>query len=166
VTGRIDSSNPINNGVTLTHVGSFDNFILKMNASTGVAVWGRVFGNALSTGGFSTLALDSSGNIYYADNFLGDISYDSNSFINPDGSSSTLSEAALVKISKVDGSVIWAKHLSGANPQTILQPYIEQDGSITLVGSHTGDFSFNNSTIGGSGSDPSGFIMRWPSTSF
>lgn len=117
-TGTVDF-NPGSSVFNLTSAGSYDVFVLKLNAS-GDFVWAKKMGGALHDHCYG-LALDDSANIYTTGSFK------ANADFNPTGGSFTMTSAGDndIFVSKLNSSgvFVWAKQFGGS--------FSDQGNSIT-----------------------------------
>lgn len=121
----------------LTAAGPNDIYIWKLNAS-GNFVWAKRMGGTSNDYGHS-LALDVSGNVYVAGDFVGTADFDPGVGI----FNLTAVSGNDIFISKLDssGNFIWAKAISGTNSDYCYAITISAD--IYITGSYTGTTDFD-----------------------
>jgi hypothetical protein len=97
-------------GITLTSSEGADVVVVKLKGADGEPVWAKGFGKENNQ--FSqSLAIDSGGNVVVSVQFEGSIDFGGGTFSTPPGP--TVNHGAIAKLSGVDGSHIYSKHLEG-----------------------------------------------------
>jgi len=144
-TGKFSNTVDFNPGAgvfNLTAVGSYDSFVLKLDAS-GNFVWAKRFGGVAED--FSeSITLDNNGNIIVAGFYIGTADFD------PGAASFNLTSNGNedIFILKLDpsGNFIWAKSIGGNNSDQNNAVAVDPSGNIYAVGQFTFTVDFNPGT--------------------
>ena len=123
----------------LTAVGSYDSYVLKLDAA-GNFVWAKRFGGVAED--FSeSIAIDNNGNIIVAGHYIGTADFD------PGAASFNLTSNGSedIFILKLDpsGNFIWAKSIGAANSDQINSIAADPSGNIYTVGQFTFTVDFD-----------------------
>lgn len=124
-----------------TYSGSGTDIWLQKWNSTGNFVWGRYFGNSVTTNNTS-LAVDASNNIYFAGGHAGSIDFQWGSGIGNPHSSSGLVDAYLVKYSS-GGTYLYNYAWGGSGFDLINDISIDLNNNVYVTGQFTGSPDFN-----------------------
>ena len=138
--GTVDFD-PGTNTYNLTALGTSDCFVTKLDPS-GNFVWAKQFGGTGSNVTGSSLALDSSGNVYSIGNFSSTVDFDPGI-----GVQNLISFGSNdIFISKLDssGNFIWAKGIGGSDTDRGVDLKVDDSGSdIYCTGEFRGTVDFN-----------------------
>jgi hypothetical protein len=136
--GTVDFD-PGNDVFELTSSGSWDIFVLKLDAS-GNFVWAVKMGGTNVDAAYS-IALDSQNNILITGAYGGTCDFDpGDDLLN--FSSAGVWDIFIVKLSN-NGDLIWAKSMGGAEPDYGRAIAVDLSGNIYLTGDYAGTVDFN-----------------------
>ncbi|HZY82959.1 MAG TPA: gliding motility-associated C-terminal domain-containing protein [Cyclobacteriaceae bacterium] len=146
----------------LTSAGSWDTFILKLNAS-GDFVWAKRYGSTPTNGDISgTVTTDAAGNIYVGGYFNGTVDMDPGAGTVP-VTSSGVADGVILKLDK-DGGYLNSYILRGAQYETINDIVVDAAGNIYSTGFYYTGTDFDPGTgtaIAAEGSnDTNAFIWK------
>ncbi|HLM76156.1 MAG TPA: hypothetical protein VK459_25795, partial [Polyangiaceae bacterium] len=146
-------------GITLTASEGVDVVVVKLKGADGKPVWAKGFGK--DNNQFSqSLAIDSGGNVVVSVQFEGSIDFGGGTFSTPTGGG-TVNHGAIAKLSGVDGSHIYSKHLEGFNVGGLVVASDPSDNTF-VTGGFGGPVDFGLGPI--MTSDPSGggfFLVKF-----
>ncbi len=141
ITGQFAGSVDFDPGAgvaTLTSLGSWDAYVLKLDVS-GNFVWARRFGSTLADIG-RTVTADAAGNVYTTGTYTGTVDFDPGA-----GTSNLVAVGGLdVFISKLDaaGNFVWAQSVGGTGAEEGRGLIVDGTGNVFLCGyfAATADF--------------------------
>lgn len=139
-------SGSINLGAaTLTSAGSSDVFVAKFNP-VGQLLWAKSFGDA-EIQSASSVAVDSSGNVYLTGAFRGNINFGGG---NLSAAGSLFVDIYLAKLSS-DGNHVWSKRFGDDNVQNARSVAVDAAGNVILTGFFQNDVNFGGATLTSAG---------------
>lgn len=132
-------------GSVKTTRGATGVFITKMEQGSCNVTWTKTFGfrRDRKDMDLSSVKTDSSGDVYIAGDFVGPVNFGGTKVVSNGGW-----DPFVVKLSGVDGSVIWVKTFGGTGDDMLRGIAIDRADNIIAVGQFEGQVNFG---VGGSG---------------
>ncbi len=160
VSGAVD----FGNGVTVTKSDTFLNAVLVKYDSSGIAQWARTVTAGSSDSSFSSVAVDTSGNVYVAGEIDGTGIYEFGNSVTAKGTAISvglLNPAGNVVLAKYNFSGIaqWAQTVTAGSPDSSFSSVaVDSSGNVYAAGSiaGTGTYEFGNgvATTGATSNSP------------
>jgi hypothetical protein len=142
-TGDFDPGLGIDNR---TPVGQGDIFLTRIN-SDGSYGWTKTFGGSSDDGEFSSVAIDSSDNVYVVSNFSGTADFDPDPFATDFYTSAGQGDISLTKINS-DGSYGWTKIFSGPGDDGISTSVaVDTSDNVYVAGTFSNTVDFDPDTV-------------------
>ena len=137
----------------IVSVGNKDVFLVKYNTD-GVIQWLKRGGSAIGEDKLSSIAVDSSENIFISGSFSGTASFDKKQL-----KSKGSDDLFLVKYSK-EGNVLWAVQSGGKGNEHSQAMELDHAGNIYIAGNFNSSFTFGSSKINSIG-DWDVFVLKY-----
>jgi len=132
-------------GANSTIYGRGSNAVLVKYNSSGTALWARTVSTGDNDSGFSTVAVDSSGNVYAAGSQSGNGTYTYGTGVSAQGTCSG-SNVVLVKYNS-NGTALWARTVStGDNGSGFSAVAVDTSGNVYAAGSQRGAGTYTYGT--------------------
>lgn len=131
VTGTFSGTIDIG-GTALTATGASSSWIAALDGSDGSTVWARKVDV-----GIGPLAPDSMGDVLVAGAFAGTVTIDGTTLTSNAGSQ----DAAVIKLSGVDGSLVWAKAFGSSSTDGAAAIVADGSGNAVVTGSFQGSMN-------------------------
>ena len=130
--------------VNLTSIGSFDAFVLKMDAS-GNFLWAKPFGGLYASLDPRSITTDASGNVYTTGRFDRQVDFDPGAGLFPMGSGSNYYYDVFVQKMDASGNFLWAKSFASTGNRHIYSSSITTDvsGNVYTTGVINGTVDFD-----------------------
>jgi hypothetical protein len=154
VIGSFNSPSIDFGGGSLTRVGGFDIFVVKLSGTDGSHIWSKSFGG-IGNDGSSDVLIDNDGNLTLTGTFMENITFGGGNL-----TSAGSFDAYVVELSGVDGSHIWSKGFGGTgmdNPRGIA---IDNNGNLAVTGSFGGSINFGGGALTSAGAKRDIFIAK------
>jgi len=145
-----------NGTIPLTFNGGQDIFVAKQDSS-GNVIWAKSFGSNNNDQG-SSIATDSSGNVYTTGYFSGSVAF-GNTTLTSSGSKD-------IFVTKLDssGNVTWAKSLGGTQNDISRSIITDSNGNAYIIGEFTDKATFGNISLTAQGSGTDIFVAKLDSS--
>ena len=143
VTGNFEGGVDFGGG-KLNNTGNRDLFVVKYDPK-GNHVWSKNYGDA-GRQSFSSVAVDSSGNVFVAANFEGSVDFGGDVLTSAGGF-----DIFVAKLN-ADGNHLWSNRFGdGDNPQFAHSVAVDSTGSIVIAGQFGGSVDFGGGTLTSAG---------------
>jgi hypothetical protein len=151
VVGRQEGAGIYNygNGVTATgtstgdFMGNFNNPVLVKYNSSGIAQWARTITAGIGGGSFSSVAIDSTGNVYAVGGQSGTGTFNYGNGVTARGTSASASGNPILVKYNSSGIAQWARTITAGDRASFLSVAIDSTGNVYAVGFQEGTGTFN-----------------------